>query len=76
MDDLDPRDRATWPELMTTKQAAVVLDMSENQVRKLLASGDIQGRRFGGRWYVLKQPLLQPDSPHDIEAAREAEPEQ
>lgn len=63
MDDLDPTDSTTWPEFLTTAQAGSVLAMSETQVRKLLIQGEIQGRRLGARWYVLKQPLLQPDAP-------------
>ncbi len=63
MDDLDPTDSTTWPEFLTTAQAGSVLAMSEAQVRKLLTQGEIQGRRLGQRWYVLKWPLLQPDVP-------------
>lgn len=76
MDDLDPTDSTTWPEFLTTAQAGEVLAMSEAQVRKLLTQGEIQGRRLGARWYVLKQPLLQPDAPSDEGESESPDPEQ
>ena len=76
MDDLDPTDSTTWPEFLTTAQAGEVLAMSEAQVRKLLTQGEIQGRRLGARWSVLKQPLLQPDAPSDEGESESPDPEQ
>lgn len=62
MDDLDPTDASTWPEHLTPEQASAVLRITVNQVRKLLAAGELRGKKLGGRWYVLKRPLLYPDT--------------
>lgn len=63
MSEIDPTDASTWPELLTTAQASAVLRMSENHIRKLVSSGELLGKRVGGRWYVLKKPLLNPEDP-------------
>lgn len=63
MSEIDPTDASTWPELLTPKEASAVLRMTENQIRNLLSNGDLIGKRFKGRWYVLKRPLLYPEDP-------------
>lgn len=60
--DIDPKDRTTWPELLTVDQAALVLRMAENTVRKALQDGDVRGRKIGTRWYIYKDDLFRPDN--------------
>jgi len=38
--------------LLSPKQVAAELNMSANTVRRLLKSGELTGRKFGGQWRV------------------------
>lgn len=60
---LDPRDAATWPELLTAEETALVLALHPDTVRSWLRSGRLPGVRIGRAWYVRKSDLLGRPSP-------------
>lgn len=47
----------TWPDVMTTAQAAAYLQVSEAEVVALLEEGGLRGRKVGGGWRVAKSVL-------------------
>jgi excisionase family DNA binding protein len=56
--ELDPRDKATWPEFLTTAEVAVILAVDVQVVRRLVANGRLAGIRMGRGYRIPKQSLL------------------
>ena len=46
------------PDVATVAVLAQILGRSESQIRALLRSGQIPGRKIGGRWIVSRRALL------------------
>lgn len=60
--------------LLVVEDVAALLRLTPAHVRKLLARGELPGRRRGKRWYVLRGALLAymaPESPAQRRARRE-----
>lgn len=47
----------TWPDVMTTAQAAAYLQVNEAEVVALLEQGGLRGRKVGDGWRVAKSVL-------------------
>jgi excisionase family DNA binding protein len=45
-------DSSQHDEMITPEEASVLLDVSPSRVRQLLRSGELPGRRVGGRWLI------------------------
>ena len=52
--------------LLTTKEAAVELELSEQRVRALIASGRLKASKFGSRAHAIKMA--------DLKAVRNRKP--
>src|SRR5918992_4447098 len=46
------------PEVMTTEQLAEFLQLDEDTVRKLAASGELPGRKVGAHWRFSRGAIL------------------
>jgi excisionase family DNA binding protein len=46
------------PEVLTTEQLAELLQLDEDTVRKLAASGEIPGRKVGAHWRFSRRAVL------------------
>jgi excisionase family DNA binding protein len=56
--DADPAPWSPAPQPMTVADAAAVLGVRERQVRYLIASGDLTGRKVGGSWQIDAASVL------------------
>lgn len=63
-------------ELIDTKEAAALLDLTDRQVRNLLKSGLIKGQKFGGetgQWVIDKESVLQYKTQREAETQTDEE---
>ncbi len=58
MPQLDPHNAETWPEILDTEQAATVLQVDTQTVRRLMAKGKLPGRKVGRGYRIGKKALL------------------
>lgn len=56
--ELDVTDSGTWPELLTTRQAALVLQVTPHTVRAMLDEGTLGGIRLGSRTQRISKSSL------------------
>ncbi len=54
---LRPKSWDELPLLMTTSEAALLLDMTVNSVQRLCASGDIPAKKIGDTWRILRDNI-------------------
>jgi excisionase family DNA binding protein len=47
----------TLPRLLSAQEAAEYLGVHINTMRRLLAAGQIPGKRIGGSWYINAEQL-------------------
>lgn len=48
----------TWPELLTIKQASMVLAMPERSVYNLCGAGDLPAVKLGNSWRLNRRRLM------------------
>lgn len=59
--------------LLTAKQVAAELNITDGYVRQLLISGELRGQKIGGRWLVEKKDFEDFRSGYEKFARREIE---
>jgi excisionase family DNA binding protein len=58
--DPDPKEElmsTEYPEILTLQQAAVMLQISERTIQRMLKNGEIPGSRIGGQWRFDRDQL-------------------
>lgn len=53
-----PRSLADYPDVLTLRQVAEILQRSEDRTRTWLRKGEIHAVRVGGSWRVAKSVLV------------------
>lgn len=61
-------------EILSIADASQLLSLSEAEVERLLAAGEIPGRRVGPHWFISRQRLLQFIAGEEIAPARKPVP--
>ncbi len=66
-------------EVLTIREAAGFLKLSDQHVRRLAEAGELPGRKLGDRWRFSRQALLRhlegdPERPRDRDGSREQSP--
>jgi len=59
-------------QFVTTAEIAVALGITDKNVRELIAKGQLQGKRIGGRWRMHRDDfarLIAPPEPPTIDGA-------
>ena len=56
-DDKTPTPEHSLPALLTTKQAAMQIQVSTKTINRWIKSGDLVGHRFGRQWRISESDL-------------------